>query len=49
MDFETLLKDFSGQLSRMKERDGNDKLNQICLDKFKEDLSRQFKKNIKNF
>lgn len=33
------LKDNSGLLSRMKERDRNEKLNKICLENYKKDLT----------
>ena len=33
------LKENSGLLSRMKERDGNKKLNKICLENYKKDLT----------
>lgn len=33
------LKENSGLLSRMKERDGNEKLNKICLENYKKDLT----------
>lgn len=42
--FESLLKEYSGMLSRMKIRDGNEELNRICLEEFKKDL----KKSIDN-
>lgn len=42
--FENLLKEYSGMLSRMKIRDGNEELNKICLEEFKKDL----KKSIDN-
>lgn len=35
---EILLKEYSGLLSRMKERDGNENLNQICLDEYAKSL-----------
>lgn len=38
--FENLLKEYSGMLSRMKIRDGNEELNKICLEEFKKDLER---------
>ena len=38
MNIEILLKEFSGLLSRMKERDGNEKLNEICNKIFLETL-----------
>lgn len=34
------LKENSGLLSRMKERDGNEKLNKICLENYKKDLTK---------
>lgn len=37
-ELEKLLKENSGLLSRMKERDGNEKLNKICEEIFKKDL-----------
>ena len=37
-ELEKLLKENSGLLSRMKERDGNEKLNKICEEIFKRDL-----------
>lgn len=42
--FESLLKEYSGMLSRMKIRDGNEELNRICLEEFKKNL----KKSIDN-
>ena len=38
--FENLLKEYSGMLSRMKIRDGNEELNKICLEEFKKDLEK---------
>jgi len=38
-ELERLLKENSGLLSRMKERDGNEKLNKICEEIFKKDLT----------
>lgn len=38
--FENLLKEYSGMLSRMKVRDGNEELNKICLEEFKKDLEK---------
>lgn len=38
-ELEKLLKENSGLLSRMKERDSNDKLNEICEKIFKKDLT----------
>lgn len=43
-ELERLLKEYSGLLSRMKERDGNEKLNKICEEIFKKELT-QFKKS----
>lgn len=40
MALEELLKSFSGLLSRMKERDGNDELDKICLENFKKSLDK---------
>lgn len=40
MTFEELLKEFSGLLSRMKVRDGNEELNKICEKNFKKDLTK---------
>ena len=37
-ELERLLKENSGLLSRMKERDGNEKLNEICEEIFKKEL-----------
>ena len=37
---EELLKEYSGLLSRMKARDGNDKLNKICLEEYKKELKK---------
>ena len=42
--FESLLKEYSGMLSRMKIRNGNEELNRICLEEFKKNL----KKSIDN-
>lgn len=36
---EDYLKENSGLLSRMRERDGNKKLNKICLESYKKDLT----------
>ena len=44
-ELERLLKENSGLLSRMKERDGNEKLNKICEEIFKKDF---FKKDLTN-
>ena len=41
--FEKMLKEYSGLLSRMKERDGNKELNKICNENFKKEL----KENVK--
>ena len=38
-ELEKLLKENSGLLSRMKERDGNEKLNKICEEIFEKDLT----------
>ena len=38
-ELERLLKENSGLLSRMKTRDGNEKLNKICEKSFKKDLT----------
>lgn len=38
-ELERLLKENSGLLSRMKERDGNEILNKICEEIFKKDLT----------
>ncbi len=38
-NFERLLKENSGLLSRMKIRDGNNKLNEICEEIFKKELT----------
>lgn len=38
--FESLLKEYSGMLSRMKIRDGNEELNRICLEEFKKNLKK---------
>lgn len=38
-DLEKLLKENSGLLSRMRIRDGNDKLNKICEEIFKKELT----------
>lgn len=38
-ELEKLLKENSGLLSRMKERDGNEKLNEICEKIFKKELT----------
>lgn len=38
--FESLLKEYSGMLSRMKIRDGNEELNRFCLEEFKKNLKK---------
>ena len=43
--FENLLKEYSGMLSRMKIRDGNEELNKICLEEFKKDLEKELTVN----
>lgn len=43
MDFDTLLKEYSGLLSRMKARDSNEKLNNICNENFKKELKKMYK------
>ena len=40
MELKKRLKENSGLLSRMKERDGNEKLNKICLENYKKDLTK---------
>ena len=45
-ELERLLKENSGLLSRMKERDGNEKLNKICEEIFKKDLTNSHKQSI---
>ena len=45
-ELEKLLKENSGLLSRMKERDGNEKLNKICEEIFKKDLTNSHKQFI---
>ena len=45
-ELEKLLKENSGLLSRMKERDGNEKLNKICEEIFKKDLINSHKQSI---
>ena len=45
-ELERLLKENSGLLSRMKERDGNEKLNKICEEIFKKDLTNSHKSAI---
>ena len=42
-ELERLLKENSGLLSRMKERDGNEKLNKICEEIFKKDYTNSHK------
>ena len=42
--FESLLKEYSGMLSKMKIRDGKEELNKICLEEFK----KKKKKSIDN-
>lgn len=39
MELKRILKENSGLLSRMKERDENEKLNKICLENYKKDLT----------
>lgn len=39
IELKRILKENSGLLSRMKERDGNEKLNKICLENYKKDLT----------
>lgn len=39
MELKRILKENSGLLSRMKERDKNKKLNKICLENYKKDLT----------
>lgn len=43
-EIEKLLKENSGLLSRMKERDGNEKLNKICLEIWKKELKKELTK-----
>ena len=43
--FESLLEEYSGMLSRMKMRDGNEELNKICLEEFKKDLKKSIDNN----
>ena len=43
MNIEELLKENTGLLSRMKERDGNKKLDEICEKIFKESLDKKEK------
>lgn len=45
-ELEKLLKENSGLLSRMKERDGNEKLNKVCEEIFKKDLTDSHKQSI---
>lgn len=40
IELKRILKENSGLLSRMKERDGNEKLNKICLESYKKDLTK---------
>lgn len=40
MEIKRILKENSGLLSRMKERDENKKLNKICLENYKKDLTK---------
>lgn len=40
--FESLLKEYSGMLSRMKIRDDNEELNKICSEEFKKDLKKKY-------
>lgn len=40
IELKKLLKENSGLLSRMKERDGNKKLNKICLENYKNSLTK---------
>lgn len=39
IELKRILKENSGLLSRMKERDGNEKLNKICLENHRKDLT----------
>lgn len=39
MELKRILKENSGLFSQMKERDGNEKLNKICLKNYKKDLT----------
>ena len=39
IELKRILKENSGLLSRMKERDRNEKLNKICLKNYKKDLT----------
>lgn len=39
MELKRIFKENSGLLSRMKERDRNEKLNKICLENYKKDLT----------
>ena len=43
MTLDTLLKEYSGLLSRMKARDSNEKLNNICNENFKKELKKMYK------
>lgn len=38
-ELEKLLKENTGLLSRMKERDGNEQLNKICIEIFRKELT----------
>ena len=40
MEIKRILKENSGLLSRMKERNENKKLNKICLENYKKDLTK---------
>lgn len=40
MELKRIFKENSGLLSRMKERDRNEKLNKICLENYKKDLTK---------
>lgn len=40
IELQKTLKENSGLLSRMKERDGNKKLNDFCLESYKKDLTK---------
>lgn len=44
-EFDLLLKSFSGQLSRMKARDGNEELNKVCEENFRKDLTNSLKRD----
>ena len=43
--FESLLKEYSGMLSRMKISDDHEELNKICLEEFKKDLKKSIDNN----